>query len=175
MFLHPDKSIAQLDLREGMRVADLGAGSGHITRSAALRVGHTGKVYAVEVQKDLLKKLEHELEEGGIRNVIAIWGDIEKKGGTKIADGSMDAVILSNVLFQVTDKFGLIDEAKRILKPNGKILVIDWQESFKGMGPGASDVVNKAHALELFGKRGFRLLENISTGPQHYGIILVHE
>jgi ubiquinone/menaquinone biosynthesis C-methylase UbiE len=175
MFLHPDKNLAQFDLGEGMRVADFGAGSGHNTFAASIRVGHTGKVYAIEVQKNLLKRLENELKENHISNVSCIWGDIEKKGGTKITDRSMDRVILSNILFQVQDKFGLLDEAKRVLKPGGEILLIEWQDSFAGMGPQRKDIVNKQAALDLFEKRGFKMLRTISTGPHHYGIIFIHE
>jgi ubiquinone/menaquinone biosynthesis C-methylase UbiE len=74
MFANPEQNIAQLGLREGMRVADLGSGTGFYVKIASQRVGHTGKVYAIEVQKDLIKKLESELKEKGITNVDCIWG-----------------------------------------------------------------------------------------------------
>jgi len=175
MFLDPNKNIGQLGLREGMRVADFGAGSGFNTRAASAYVGHTGKVYAIEVQKSLVKKLEDDLREAKISNVSCIWGDIEKKGGTKLSDKSVDAIIISNVLFQVPDKLGLIDEAKRILKDDGKVLLIDWQESFGNLGPTFDTVVSKSMAEDLFHRRGFKTLETISTGPHHYGIIFIHE
>lgn len=175
MFANPEQNIAQLGLREGMRVADLGSGTGFYVKIASQRVGHTGKVYAIEVQKDLIKKLESELKEKGITNVDCIWGDIERTSGTKIADASLDAVIISNVLFQASDKLGLIDESLRILKKGGKALVVDWKESFGGMGPSPHHVVTEATAIELFTKRGFKLLEKISSTPHHYGIIFIHE
>lgn len=175
MFSNPEQNIASLSLQEGMRVADLGAGTGFYSIAASKRVGHTGKVYAVEVQKEMVKKLESELKEKGIKNVDCIWGDIEKSGGTKIADESIDAVVLSNILFQVSDKLGLIDEAKRILKKGGKVLLIDWMESYGGMGPAPHHVVTEKVAQELFHKRGFKTLENISSSDHHYGIIFTHE
>jgi ubiquinone/menaquinone biosynthesis C-methylase UbiE len=175
MFLDPKKNIIQLGLHEGMRIADFGAGSGHVARIVSTLVGHTGHVYVVEIQKGLVKKLEDDLKADKITNVSCIWGDIEKNGGTKIADESMDAVIVSNVLFQVTDKFGLIDEAKRILKKDGKILVIDWQESSSGIGPVSNKVVDKTSAIDLFHRRGLKLFSSISTEPHQYGIIFTHE
>jgi arsenite methyltransferase len=175
MFLKPKLSVGQLELQEGMHVADFGAGTGFYVREASVRVGNTGRVYAIEVQKDMVKKLESDLKEWGISNVECIWGDIEKNGGTKVSDSSMDAVIISNVLFQAEDKFGLIDEAKRILKKAGKVLLVDWKDSYNGMGPSQMHVVREEVARDLFIKRGFKVIENISTSPHHYGIIFRYE
>lgn len=173
MFSNPEQNILKLGLREGMRVADLGAGSGAYSIAASRSVGHTGHIFAVEVQKGLVKKLESEINESGLTNIECIWGDIENVHGTKIADHSMDAVIISNVLFQVEDKLGLLDESKRILKRGGKVLLIDWIESFGGMGPSRMDVVPEDIAIDLFIKRGFKLLEKITTSDHHYGIIFI--
>lgn len=175
MFTSPEQNILHLGLREGMRVADFGAGSGFYSKSASEKVGYSGKVYAIEVQKDLVKKLESDLKHWGISNVECIWGDIERKNGTKISDHSMDRVIISNVLFQAEDKLGLIDEARRVLKKDGELLLIDWSESFGGMGPSAQSVVTKAMAKELFEKRGFKYVEDISTSVHHYGIIFKYD
>jgi len=175
MFINPEYIITQLGLREGMRIADFGAGSGAYSKVASPRVGNSGKVYAIEVQKGLVKKLESDVKKWGLSNIECLWGDIEKRGGTKIADKSLDAIIISNVLFQAEDKYGLIDEAKRILKQDGKVLLIDWSDSFAGMGPAPEHVVNEEMAKDLFKKRGFRVLENISTSVHHYGIIFIHE
>jgi ubiquinone/menaquinone biosynthesis C-methylase UbiE len=175
MFTNPEQNVLQLGLTEGMRVADFGAGTGFYSKAASKKVGHTGKVYAIEVQKDLVKKLEDEIKYWDLKNVECIWGDIETKGGTKIANRSMDAVIISNVLFQVEDKLGLLDEAKRVLKTGGKILLIDWSDSFGGMGPAPHLVVGESMAKELFEKRGFKFVEKISTSPHHYGIIFKYE
>lgn len=174
MFSKPDQNVAQLGLREGMRVADFGSGTGAYSLSAGRRVGHTGHVYSIEVQKSLVKKLESEIKDSGVKNVECIWGDIEKIHGTKIADHSMDAVIIANVLFQAEDKLGLIDEARRILKKDGKVLFIDWLSSFSGMGPSSEHVIEPKMATDLFIKRGFKLQEKITTSPHHYGIIFTH-
>ena len=175
MFVKPEQNVASLMLMEGMHVADLGAGTGFYTKALSSRVGENGLVYAVEVRKDMVKKLESELKELDIKNVHCVWGDIEVKGGTKIKDESMDAVVISNVLFQANDKLGLIDESRRILKKGGKLLVVDWKDSYEGMGPAPHHVVTEKSALELFSKRGFKLLETISAPYHHYGIIFKHE
>lgn len=175
MFSNPQQNVARLGLKEGMLVADFGAGTGFYTRAASYYVGHTGKIYAVEIQRDLIRKLEEELINNGISNVECVWGDIERRGGTKIADKIMDAVIVSNVLFQVEDRLGLLDEAKRILKPGGRALVVDWKDSFNGMGPTEERIISKSKAENLLTNRGFKIIENVSVGDHHYGIIISNE
>jgi ubiquinone/menaquinone biosynthesis C-methylase UbiE len=175
MFSNPEQNVLKLGLREGMRVADFGAGTGAYSRASSIYVGHTGKVYAVEVQKSLVRKLESEIKEWKVSNIDCIWGNIEKVHGTKIADHSMDAVIIANVLFQAEDKLGLLDEARRILKKDGRVLLIDWLSSFSGMGPAPEHVITPQVALDLFNKRGFKFVEKITTSPHHYGIIFKHE
>ncbi len=175
MFSNPELNVAKLGLRDGMKVADFGAGTGLYSKAASERVGPSGKVYAIEVQKDLVKKMESEIRNWKTSNIECIWGDIEKKHGTKITDESIDAVIISNVLFQAEDKMGLIDEAKRVLKKDGKVLLVDWEDSFGGMGPSVEHVVNKEKAKDLFENRGFKFKDNVVVSPHHYGIIFIHE
>jgi ubiquinone/menaquinone biosynthesis C-methylase UbiE len=174
MFSDPEKNVAKLGLKDGMKVADFGAGTGFYSKAVSQRVGLGGKVYAIEVQKDLVKKLESDIRSWKISNIECVWGDIEKKNGTKIADQTMDAVIVSNVLFQAEDKLGLIDEAKRILKKDGKVLLVDWADSFGGMGPNPEHIISQQKATELFNSRGFKFSEDVVVSDHHYGIIFTN-
>lgn len=173
MFSDPQKNIQQLGLTEGMRVADLGAGSAAYTLAVARQVGSSGKVYAVEVQKDLLSHIKNSAAKQGLSNVEVIWGDIEQPGGTKIKERTIDAAIVSNVLFQADDKHAVAEEVKRILKPGGQALVIDWKESFGGMGPHPDHVVKEQKAKQIFEDCGFTINRSIAAGEHHYGFITV--
>jgi len=170
-FTSPQNNIDQFDLDKGMHVVDLGAGSGAYTLAAARRVGEDGKVSAVEVQKDLLSKVRDAAVAEHLFNVEAIWGDIEKEGGTKLKDSSIDAVIISNVLFQVVEKGNVIREAYRILKPNRRVLLIDWSGSFGGLGPLLEEIVLPEKAKELFIENGFEYEKDVYASDNHYGII----
>jgi ubiquinone/menaquinone biosynthesis C-methylase UbiE len=172
MFSNPEENIAYADIREGMCVADLGAGTGAYSIPAAKRVGYTGKVYAVEVQKDLLARIKEDARRAHLSNIEAVWGDIERVGGTKLASHIIDVVILANVLFIVKDKDAIIQEVFRILKPGGTVLIIDWKDSYGGMGPSPQMLISKIHAEQLFNKYGFTLVRDVSAGPHHYGILL---
>ena len=163
--------MLQLGLHEGMKVGDFGAGSGHYARAAAAVVGHEGRVYAIDVQEDVLKHLKlntHAHHQGIIEH---IWGNIEKSGGTHLRDASLDAGILANVLFQIEHRPELLGELKRVLKPGGKLMVVDWAGSYGGMGPAAEQVVSEHDAEALFINDGFHKVKSFRAGPHHYGVI----
>jgi len=174
MFTDPVKNLKAFDLRENMIVADLGAGSGFYTIPAAKMVP-LGKVYAIEIQKDFLTTISNRVKEAYLNNVECLLGDVEKNGGTKLKDKIVDAVIVSNILFQVTNKNSFIDEIKRILKPGGKMLLIDWSDGSSSIGASFNKVIPKNVAREMFEKSGFIWQRDIDAGAHHYGIILINK
>ncbi|MFA6536344.1 MAG: methyltransferase domain-containing protein [Candidatus Paceibacterota bacterium] len=171
MFSDPQKNIEQLDLEKSAKVADFGAGSGFYTIALSRAVGGEGRVYAVDIQKDLLEKIKNTAKLEGLHNIEYVWGDLERLGGSKIQENSLDAVVIANILFQVENREVFVTEAKRVIKPNGRILVIDWADSFSGMGPEASRVITKAQAQKLFTDKGLKLVREIEAGSHHYGFI----
>lgn len=172
-FTNPEDNIKALGIYEGMIVADLGAGIGAYTLPIAELVGETGRVYAVEVQKDLLTNIKNAAEARGLKNVELLWGDIERPGGTKIKDDVCDAVVISNVLFLAEDKEGLLTEASRILKQGGKLFLVDWTDSFNNLGPSPAMVVTKDEARTLCESVGFVLKNEVNVGEHHYGLIML--
>lgn len=170
MFSDPQKNIAQFGLTNGMKVVDLGAGSGFYTIESAKIVGSQGRVYAVDVQQDILNKIKNSASLSGLRNIEVIWGNIEKIGGTKLREGIADRIILSNTLFQVPlgDRDNLALEVKRLLKPGGKILVVDWTA---GSPLSPKTLVPRMLAEGIFQKVGFTIEKTFDAGDHHYGII----
>lgn len=154
-----------------MKVADLGAGTGAYTLELAKKIGPDGKVYAVEIQKDFLEVIKKEADSQELKNVEVIWGDIEKVNGTGLADNFVDAVVASNVLFQMSSIYVFAQEIKRILKAGGQVLVVDWSDSFGGVGPEASTVVKPEKAKEVFASVGLEFGQEFEAGDNHYGLI----
>jgi len=171
MFSDPKNNIIQLGLSEGMLVADFGSGSGHYAIEASRIVGERGRVYAIDIQQALVRKVKNLVAAERRNNVDVLWGDIEQIGGTKLKENSVDAVIVANDLFQVKEKNNVIAEARRILKPKGKILVVDWLDSFGGIGPRPDDIVRESEARELLSRNGFELTQRFDAGDHHYGLI----
>jgi arsenite methyltransferase len=171
MFSHPVTIVEQCGIQAGQEIAEFGSGSGHYSMEVSKALMSTGRVYAVDVQKDLLTKLKNEASRAGLHNIEVIWGNIEKVGGTKLRDSSLDMVFLCNVMFQVEDKKSTMAEIKRVLKPSGKVVLVDWSESFGGIGPTPLMVFGKNEATTLFEKNGFHPEKEISAGSHHYGFI----
>ena len=170
-FTDPAKNIQQFVLGEGWHVADFGSGSGAYTLAAAEHVGGDGRVYAIDVQRDLLSKVKNEAKNRKLLNVEVIWGNVEKVGGSKLGDNSMDAAIASNLLFQLEHKDVGAREIFRVLKPKARVLIVDWTDSFGGLGPQAKMVVTEETAKDIFEKAGFAYESSISAGDHHYGLI----
>ncbi len=171
-FADPQTNIEALGLELGMKVADIGAGIGAYAFAAARKVGSNGRIYAIDVQHELLAKLKGEARKLHIENIETVWADIEMRNGTKLRDALVDAVIVSNILFQVGEKRGLVGEVKRILRKDGRVLVIDWAESFGGLGPAPKDVYKKEEARALFIGEGFQFITEFDAGDHHYGLVL---
>jgi ubiquinone/menaquinone biosynthesis C-methylase UbiE len=171
MFMDPSTLIASCNLQSTDSVADFGAGSGFVARAAASLVT-SGNVFAIEINRDIVARLTREASEMHIKNLHPLWGDIEVAGGSKLGDQSMDMVIISNTLFHVEDKEGCFREAHRVLKQGGRLLVVDWTESFGGMGPRPQAVVSKDVAIALAKRYGFEFLTDaLQAGEHHYAIL----
>ena len=171
-FAHPARNVGALGIEPGMLVADFGSGSGAYVLLIAEALANAGHVYAIDVQRDLLQRTKNEAQRRGFKNVEVIWTDLEHHQASKLADRKLDLVLISNLLFQVENRSAILAEAWRILKPMGRLAVIDWSDSFGGMGPQKNDVVDKEAALELAQKNGFELQREFAAGAHHYGLLL---
>jgi len=152
-------------------VADFGSGSGHYTLAASELVGESGKVYAIDIQQALLKKVKDLSRTEHRTNIEVLWGDLEKQGGSKLRENSMDVVIVANILFQIEDKKVFCEEVLRVLKPKRRVLVVDWADSFGGLGPQPGFIISENKAHILFENNGFSFDRSIEAGEHHYGLI----
>ncbi|MCA9357825.1 methyltransferase domain-containing protein [Candidatus Kaiserbacteria bacterium] len=169
-FVMPDVVASHFHLNEGDLVADFGAGSGFFLKALSKAVADTGRVYACEIQKQLVEKLGELARLQGLGNVYPLWCDLEETNGIKIGTGELDAAILVNTLFLIEDKQAAVKEMGRALRSGGKFFVIDWTESFAGMGPQPQNVITASEATVLFEANGFVLEREFPTGDHHYGL-----
>ncbi len=170
-FAHPKGHVWSLGIREGMHVADFGSGSGAHVLSVAERLEGKGRVYAIDIQKDLLRRIANEAMRRGFDTVDVIWADLEMPRASKIADNTIDLVLLSNILFQIESKLAVLAEARRILNSRGRVSIIDWQDSFDGMGPAEEEVFERGMAIDFAQRAGFVLEKEFPAGAHHYGLI----
>lgn len=169
-FVVPDVVATHFHLKEGEIVADYGAGSGFFLKTLSTAVGEEGRVFACEIQKPLVEKLGEQARLMGLSNIHPLWCDLEEAAGIKIADGELDAALLVNTLFLIEDKDTAIKEMGRTVRSGGKFFVIDWTESFAGMGPQPGQVITAADVTALFESNGFIYEREYPTGDHHYGL-----
>lgn len=170
-FSDPQEIITHIGIESGAHVADIGAGTGAFSAPLSRVVGDDGRIYAVDFQKEILKKLKNDLREKGIGNVRVFWGDIEELGGTTLSDESMDCCVVANTLFAASDKEGLCKEAFRILRRGGTLAIIDWSDSFGNLGPTADQIITERQAREIAESTGFHYQKEIPAGDHHYGMV----
>ena len=92
MFSDPIKNLANLDIQNGMSIVDIGSGSGFYTLEAAKKVGGSGRVYSVDVQRDILDRIKNSAATLGMHNIEIIWANAEKIGGTKLREACEDFI-----------------------------------------------------------------------------------
>jgi ubiquinone/menaquinone biosynthesis C-methylase UbiE len=169
-FLNPNEVLNQLEIKEDMIAADFGSGSGGWAIPLAKRL-KKGKVYAIDVQEEMLSALKGKAEIENIFNIELKKADLEK--GSEIKENILDLVLITNLLFQVKNKEGIIAEAKRVLKRGGEILIVDWRED-SSLGPKEGRVSPK-NVKEIAKKQGFTLKKEFKAGIYHWGLIFTKE
>ncbi|MCD6115100.1 class I SAM-dependent methyltransferase [bacterium] len=169
LFLHPEKILSQINLQPDMVAADFGCGAGGFTIPLAKKL-FNGMVYAIDIQEEPLSALSGLARSEGLVNIKTIVGDLEDPKGSKLPENSIDLVLIINLLFQVENKEGVLREAKRVLKPRGRILVIDWKKD-SPFGP-AMGRVDPEEIRKLAVKESLIPKKEIEAGQYHWGLLL---
>lgn len=122
----PEKVVACSGIKPGMQVLEIGCGSGAFTIAAARVVGPTGKIYALDIQKDMLNKLNTKLAREDNRDIKNI--EIIQKSAYELpfTDSLLDLVFMVTVLQEVPDKQRALLETRRVLKPGGILSVTEY-------------------------------------------------
>lgn len=170
-FLNPEKILKEIDLREGMVLADFGCGAGFFALPAAKWAGESGQVYIIDVKKTSLETVENRAKDLGITNIKPVWADLEIVDSTKIPQKSVDRVVILNLLFQTEKHKEIFEEAKKVLKDNGKIIVIDWKTSSILFGPKVSLRVPEEKVKEMAKEIDLVLEKTFEAGEYHYGLV----
>ncbi len=163
--------VGQFGLVEGMRAADLGSGSGYFTIELAKAVGEGGQVTAIDILDTALETVRSKVLSEGLKNINLVRANLEVLGSTFLADDSQDLVLVKNVLFQNDEKSLIIKEAKRILRPAGKMVIIDWEKGAGGFGPPDEYRTPKESILTLAGQEGFVFERDINVDAYHFGMM----
>jgi ubiquinone/menaquinone biosynthesis C-methylase UbiE len=146
----------------GMVCVDFGSGTGTFSLPMAQLVGTEGKVYAIDKSNDML---EHIRAKKPPTNLILVERDAEQTGlDSQIADFCLMAFILHEV--KAPDY--VITEASRLLKPAGKVMVVEWKPRLDSPGPPRNRRISKEQIERLFHQAGLPFIEYIEWSQNHY-------
>jgi ubiquinone/menaquinone biosynthesis C-methylase UbiE len=168
-FFRPAETLKILGLNEAMMdVADLGCGYGTFTIPAARII--KGKIYAIDIEPELIKTVESKAKENNLNNVAAVLRDFMSEG-TGLKDLSVDYVMLFNILHAENPE-KLLKEAYRILNLGGRLGIIHWNydEPISGLPP---NIKPKPEDCKRWAESvGFSFDKEVYLKPYHYGIVM---
>ena len=158
--------LARLALQPDLAVADVGAGTGYFALPIAEVVGASGKVYAVDVEPQMLAKLQARVAESHTVNVHCVHGEAS---ATNIPDSSCDLILMANVWHEFDSHSAVLGEAARILKPAGRIAILDWCADLDSPpGPPKAHRIAKQAVCDLLAASGWKVLYIADAGMFSY-------
>jgi len=121
----PTKALDLIGIQPGMTVADVGAGTGYMTLRIARRAGPEGKVYANDIQPEMLEKLSENARRANLNNIETVLGS---EGDAKLPAGKMDLVILVDVYHEFSRPQEMLQSIRRALKPDGRLVLMEYKK-----------------------------------------------
>ena len=120
----PDLLLSALELKPGMTVADIGAGTGYYSWRMAQRVGAGGTVYAVDIQPEMIKLLERQMSQRGAANVKAVLGGLTDP---RLPPASIDLALMVDVYHELEYPYEMLAAIVRALKPGGRMVFVEFR------------------------------------------------
>src|SRR5207244_1398148 len=119
-----DKLLEALKLTPGLVVADIGAGSGYHTFRMAGKVGAKGKVYAVDIQKEMLDIIRRRMKARGVSNVVPVQGTVTDP---KLPANSVDLILMVDVYHEFSHPYEMTEAMVKALKPGEKMVFVEFR------------------------------------------------
>jgi ubiquinone/menaquinone biosynthesis C-methylase UbiE len=170
-FLEPQKVVHALAIEEGMYVADLGCGTGHLAQALAEQVGEEGIVFAVDRDDEQVSAVRGMTRGSGYRNVRCIRADIIVDNVPELEQNPCDVIFVSNLFYVITQRQQAISKIIRFIKPDGRVAVIEWDATPSLFGPPPSKRVARDSLINMFSDAGFVVGQDFDAGMYHYGVI----
>ena len=153
-----DEVLADLSLKPGMIVADIGAGSGFFSRPIAKAVGPKGKVYAVDIQQGLLDFINKRDAEESIHNVQTVLGEFNDP---KLPARDVDLAFINDVLHHIQNRAVYLKALGSYIKPNGRIAIIEMDKNDPNTAHKNQPelLVARGEIVQWMSDAGFKLVE----------------
>ena len=161
--------LKNLNLKSGMHVADIGAGSGYYTSLIAKRIGN-GKVYAVDVEPQMILFLNERIKEEKLSNVVTVLGS-EKS--TALPSSSIDMILLVDVYHEFSFPYEMGQSMYNSLKPEGRLVLVEFRSEDETVPIKPIHKMSEAQSVKELKAVGFKLEKNISNLPWQHCMVFV--
>lgn len=166
---HPDQALDAIGVRAGMVVADVGAGTGYFTLRLATRVGPSGKVYANDIQPEMLRLLRQNAARAGLGNIETVLGT---ESDPKLPPRALDLVMLVDVYHEFSQPQKMLDRIRDDLKPGGRLVLLEYRKEDPSIPIRLEHKMSVAEVKTEVEAEGFRLSQVIETLPRQHILIL---
>jgi ubiquinone/menaquinone biosynthesis C-methylase UbiE len=164
----PEKALDALNLQKGMVVADVGAGTGYFSIRLARRVGATGKVYANELQPEMLTLLRANAAKAGISNIEPVLGG---QADPKLPANALDLVLLVDVYHEFSQPQQMLRHMRASLKPDGRLVLLEYRKEDPSIPIRPEHKMTVKDVRTEVEAEGYKLDQVIETLPRQHIII----
>jgi SAM-dependent methyltransferase len=126
----PTKAVAALGVRAGQVVADIGAGSGYYTMLLSAAVGPAGRVYATDIQPEMLSLIRAKIDARRISNVELVLGSATE---SRLPEAALDLALMVDVYHELSRPQAFLQTLKRAIKPEGRLVLIEFRKESPGV------------------------------------------
>ncbi len=166
----PDRALNAIGIAKGSTVADVGAGSGYMTVKMAERVGPSGRVYATDIQPQMLAMLRERLEKERIPNVTLVQGALDDP---RLPPSSLDLILMVDVYHEFSQPQQMLRGLREALKPGGRLVLLEYKKEDPSIPIRLEHKMTVAEAKLEVEAEGFRLARVGTELPRQH--ILVFE
>jgi ubiquinone/menaquinone biosynthesis C-methylase UbiE len=164
----PEEVVNKLDLRPGENVADIGSGSGYFTVRFARAVGPTGKVFAVDIDREMLAYVARRAKEEHLGNIYPVQADAQDPG---LEPSSIDLIFICDTLHHISDRAAYFPLLARALKPGGRLVNIDFEKRELPLGPPLAMKIDKRDMIKEAEAGGFKLSQEFDFLKYQYFLV----
>jgi tRNA A58 N-methylase Trm61 len=161
-------ALTAIDLKPGMVVAEVGAGTGYVSLKMAMRVGPTGKVYATDLQPEMLDRLRQNAAKLGVKNVQPVLG---RETDPKLPAGQLDLVILVDVYHEFAQPQAMLRGIRSALKPDGRLVQLEYRKEDPSVPILPDHKMSVEEAKTEVEAEGFKLNQVIETLPRQHILV----
>jgi len=165
----PSKALDALELKPGMVVADIGAGSGYYSSRIAKRVGPTGRVYATDIQQGMIDILDRRITAEGLTNITTVLGGMDDP---RLPPASIDLAIMVDVYHELQQPQLFLQRLKGTFKPNGRLVLLEFRKEDPKVPILEVHKMSVAEVKQEMEAEGFVLDKVIDVLPWQHIIVL---